>query len=74
MRYVYILLIALLTAAVLLFKFQNLETVTVSLLTVSVTLPVSLLVIGVYVLGMFTGGFLVALVRSWIRGARSGAG
>jgi uncharacterized integral membrane protein len=74
MRYVYILLIALLTAAVLLFKFQNLETVTVSLLTVSVTLPVSLLVIGVYVLGMFTGGFLVALVRGWIRGARSGAG
>jgi uncharacterized integral membrane protein len=73
MRYVYILLIVLLTAAVLLFKFQNLETVTVSLLTVSVTLPVSLLVIGVYVLGMFTGGFLVALVRSWIRGARGGA-
>ncbi len=74
MRYVYILLIALLTAAVLLFNFQNLETVTVSLLTLSVTLPVSLLVIGVYVLGMLTGGFLVALVRSWIRGARSGAG
>ena len=73
MRYVYMLLIVLLTAAVLLFKFQNLETVTVSLLTASVTLPVSLLVIGVYVLGMFTGGFLVALVRSWIRGARGGA-
>lgn len=73
MRYLYILLIVLLTAAVLLFKFQNLETVTVSLLTVSVTLPVSLLVIGVYVLGMLTGGFLVALVRSWIRGARGGA-
>lgn len=73
MRYIYIVLIVLLTAGVLLFKFQNLETVTVSLLTVSVTLPVSLLVIGVYVLGMFTGGFLVALVRSWIRGARGGA-
>jgi putative membrane protein len=74
MRYLYILLIILVTAAVLLFKFQNLETVTVSLLNVSVTMPVSLLVIGVYALGMLTGGFVVAAVRSWIRGARGAAG
>ncbi len=72
MRYVYIALIVAVTAAVLLFKFQNLQTVTVSLLTASVTLPVSFLVIGIYVLGMFTGGFVVSLVRAWIGGARQG--
>jgi len=70
MRYVYIALIVLLTAVVLLFKFQNLNSVTISLLGMSVTLPVSVLVILVYVLGMVTGSALFGLVRSWIRGAR----
>jgi uncharacterized integral membrane protein len=72
MRYVYIGLVVALTALVLLFKVQNLETATVSLLSMRVTLPVSLLVIGVYVLGMFTGGFLVSLVRGWVAGAKGG--
>ncbi len=70
MRYVYITLIVALTAVVLLFKLQNLQSVTVSFLSVSFTLPVSLLLILVYVLGMFTGGFLLALVRTWVEGAR----
>ena len=69
MRYVYTTLIVLLTAVVLLFKFQNLTSVTISLLGMSATLPVSVLVIFVYVLGMVTGGALFGLVRSWIRGA-----
>jgi uncharacterized integral membrane protein len=69
MRYVNLALIVLLTAAVLLFKFQNLSTVTVSLLNMSVTLPASLLVIIVYVLGMWTGGAALSLVRGRIRGA-----
>jgi lipopolysaccharide assembly protein A len=69
-RYVYITLIVVLTAVVLLFKLQNLQSVTVSFLSVSFTLPASLLLILVYVLGMFTGGFLLALVRTWVRGAR----
>jgi phosphate:Na+ symporter len=68
-RYLYIALIVVLTAIVLLFKFQNLERVTVSFLSASVTLPLSVLVLLVYVLGMFTGGSFVALVRSLIRGA-----
>lgn len=70
MRYVYIALIAAFTAIVLLFKFQNLETVTVSLLTMSVTLPVSVLVAIVYVLGMATGSALLSLLRGWFKGAR----
>jgi len=74
MRYVYIALIGVFTAIVILFKFQNLEAVTVSLFSSSVTLPVSILVLLVYSLGMLTGGFVLALVRGWIRGAGPRAG
>ena len=70
MKYVYIALIVALTALVPLFKLQNLQTVTVSLLSASFTMPVSVLLVLIYVLGMLTGGFLFALVRTWIRGAR----
>ena len=69
MRFVYIALIVVFTAIVMAFKIQNLETVTVSLATMSVSMPVSILVLLVYVLGMLTGGFLVNLVRGWVRGA-----
>jgi len=69
-RYVYIGLIVAFTALVLLFKVQNLETVTVSLFSASLSLPVSVLLVGIYLLGMFTGGFVLALLRSWIGGAR----
>lgn len=73
MRYVYIGLIVAFTALVLLFKFQNLETATVSLFSASVTLPLSILVFGIYVLGMLTGGCLLALLRNWIGRARRSA-
>ena len=69
MRYVYMALIAALTGFVILFKVQNFESATVSLFSMSVTLPVSVLVMLIYVLGMFTGGFMLQLVRTWIRGA-----
>jgi putative membrane protein len=70
LRYVYIALIVVLTASVLLFKLQNLQQVTVSFLSASFTLPVSVLLVLIYVLGMLTGGFVLALVRTWVRGAR----
>jgi uncharacterized integral membrane protein len=70
MRYVYIGLIVVASAIVLLFKVQNLSVVTVSLLGMSVTIPVFLLVIGIYLLGMLTGSSLLALLRGWIRNAR----
>jgi uncharacterized integral membrane protein len=69
MRYIYIGLIILVTAIIALFKFQNQEAVTVSLLNSSVTLPVSLLMMGVYFLGMLTGSMLLSVLRSWVRGA-----
>lgn len=69
MRYFYMGLIALLTAILLLFKFQNLEVVTVSFLSMSVTLPVGILILIIYVMGMITGSALFNLLRSWIHGA-----
>ena len=73
MRYLYIGLIVVFTALVLLFKFQNLETATVSLFSASITLPLSVLVFVIYVLGMLTGGSLLALLRTWIGRARRSA-
>ena len=69
MRFVYIALIVLVTAAVLLFKFQNLDLVTLSFLSMRITMPMSVLVVVVYVLGMVTGGALLGLLRSMIRRA-----
>ena len=71
MRYVYIGLVVLVTAAVLLFKVQNLESVTVSFLTMSLTLPLSVAIIAVYFLGMVSGGVLIAAMRSLVQRARS---
>jgi uncharacterized integral membrane protein len=71
MRYLYIAFIVLVTAAVLLFKVQNFQTATVTLFSASLTLPVSVLVIGVYVLGMLSGGALVRLLKKAAEGARA---
>jgi uncharacterized integral membrane protein len=69
MRFVYLALIVLFVGIVVLFKVQNVDTVTVSLFAASATLRVSTFVVLLYLLGMLTGGFLVALLRSWVRGA-----
>jgi uncharacterized integral membrane protein len=69
MRFVYMALIAIFATIIILFKIQNLESVSVSLFSASVSMPVSVLVLLIYVLGMLTGGFLLALLRSWVHGA-----
>jgi uncharacterized integral membrane protein len=63
-RYVYIALAAVLVIVVLLFKVQNTASVTVSLFSMQATMPTSILIIGVYVLGMFTGGFVLGFLRT----------
>lgn len=73
MRYLYIALIVVFASAVAMFKFQNLEAATVTLWSMSFTLPMSILVLLIYVLGMLTGGFMLALLRSWIQGAKGRA-
>jgi len=74
MRYLYIALVVLVTAAVLLFKIQNLSTVTVSFLSMSLTMPVSVTIILVYVLGMVSGGALLNVLRLWFQKATRKAG
>jgi lipopolysaccharide assembly protein A len=69
MRYVYIALIVAVTALVLVFKLQNLETVTLAFFSVRLTLPVSILVLLIYVLGMLTGSMVTSVLRGWIKGA-----
>ena len=69
MRYVYMALIATFVGIIVLFKIQNLDTVTVTLLGASMTLRVSVLVLLIYVLGALTGGSLLALMRTWVHGA-----
>ena len=64
-RYLYIALIVIFAGVVLLFKIQNMASVTVSLFSMSMTLPTSVLILLVYVLGMFTGGFVLGLPRTW---------
>lgn len=63
MKYVYILCLILLITLILFFKVQNIDTVTVSLFSASLTLPVSILIFLVYLLGMFTGAFLLSLLK-----------
>lgn len=70
MRFIYSLLVVVLAAIVAIFAFQNLKLVTISFLAMRIELPVALLVVGVYFLGLLTGGALLALVRSVLRGAR----
>lgn len=70
MRYVYTTLVVIFTAVVLLFNLQNLQAVTVSFLVFSVTMPVGLIVMASYLLGMATGGVLISAVGHWVRGSR----
>jgi lipopolysaccharide assembly protein A len=71
-RYVYLILIVVVTGIVLVFNVQNIGFVTVWLFKASMTLPLSVLVIVVYLLGMLTGSSLVSMLRMFLRGARSG--
>jgi hypothetical protein len=61
MRVVYLAVIILLAAAAVIFALQNLTSVSVSFLGFSVTMPLAVLVVVIYVLGAATGGSLFAL-------------
>jgi lipopolysaccharide assembly protein A len=63
-RYFYISLAVILTIIILLFTFQNIGNVSIEFLSMSITLPISLLVIGVYILGMLTGGSVFAFIKT----------
>ncbi|MFZ0839972.1 MAG: lipopolysaccharide assembly protein LapA domain-containing protein [Xanthobacteraceae bacterium] len=70
MRWVYLLIIIVFALATLIFAVQNLDTVTVSFLSMRVAAPLALLVLIIYVLGAVTGSSLLALLRRSYRGSR----
>jgi uncharacterized integral membrane protein len=74
MRWIHLTVIVLFALAMLLFALQNMQTVTLSFLTFSVSLPLAIQAIVIYVLGMATGGSIVALLRYAIVRSRPAAG
>lgn len=63
MRIFYLVVLVLLLGITVFFALQNLQTVTVSFLSWSLTLPLALVVIGAYFLGMASGGSVLAFLR-----------
>jgi uncharacterized integral membrane protein len=63
MRWLHIGVIVVLGLAFLIFAFQNLQSVSVAFLGFSITIPLAILAVVLYLLGMATGGSAWALVR-----------
>lgn len=70
MRFVYMMLLVIFAAVIVIFSVQNVETVTVSFLGWSTSLPQFVVVIRAYLLGMASGGTMAGFVRHSVRGAR----
>lgn len=62
MNVIYKAVVVLLLCVVVVFAVQNLMTVTVSFLSWSATIPLAIVVIAAYVLGMVTGGGVLSLL------------
>ena len=70
MRWIYLAIVVVFVAALLIFVFQNTQSVDVSFLSLGVTLPLAILVVVAYVLGALSGGSLYALLRRSVAGSR----
>jgi uncharacterized integral membrane protein len=68
-RWLYLTIVCLLSAATLIFAVENLEIVSVDFLWFSMRLPLAVLVVAIYLVGMVTGSNLWALIRRLVRGA-----
>lgn len=62
MTVVYKLVLTLLLGVIVVFAFQNITTVTVSLFTWSATVPLAMVVIAAYILGTVSGGGVLWLL------------
>ena len=71
MRWFHIIVIAVLAIAILIFAFENLQSVTVEFLGFSVTAPLAILFVIIYLLGMATGGSVWTLIRWAWQGSRT---
>ena len=72
MRWLYLAIVVLFVAALIIFVFQNTQSVSTAFLSLRLTLPLAVLVFVVYVLGALTGGSLYALLRRSVAGSRRG--
>jgi uncharacterized integral membrane protein len=70
MRWLHITVIVLFVAIAIIFLIQNFGLVTLSFLSFSARVPMALLVGVSYLLGMATGGSLVALLRRSFEGSK----
>jgi lipopolysaccharide assembly protein A len=62
-RWFYLAIVLVFVAALIIFAFQNTQSVDVSFLALAATLPLAVLVFIVYVLGALSGGSLYAVLR-----------
>jgi lipopolysaccharide assembly protein A len=69
-RWIYLAIVVLFVAALIIFIFQNTQSVDISFLALGVTLPLAILVLVAYVLGALSGGSLYALLRRSVAGSR----
>jgi lipopolysaccharide assembly protein A len=69
-RWVYLAIVIVFVAALIIFVFQNTQSVNIAFLALGVTLPLAVLVFIVYVLGAVSGGSLYALLRRSVAGSR----
>ncbi|MGC9960141.1 lipopolysaccharide assembly protein LapA domain-containing protein [Roseiarcus sp.] len=73
MRWIYLAIVVVFVAALIIFVFQNTQSVDVSFLALGVTLPLAIVVLVAYVLGALSGGSLYALLRRSVAGSRRSA-
>jgi len=69
MKAFYSALLILFVIAVGVFCFQNQESVSIAYLDQSISLPMPLVVLAVYILGMLSGGTVLSLIRRSLRKA-----
>ncbi len=70
MRWFHLTVVIVFVAALVIFALQNFETITISFMRSSLQLPMAVLVVLAYLLGMATGGSVWALLRYSLQGSR----
>lgn len=70
MRWIHLAVVVLFAGITLVFAVQNFQFVTIAFLGFSLSLPMALMAVAIYLLGMATGGSLWSLLRRSFEGAR----
>lgn len=70
MKWIHTAIVAIIAVAFVIFALQNLQSVTVAFLSFGITLPLAILFVVIYLLGMATGGSAKSLMRWAWQGAK----